>query len=45
MLEQLRWLQAGYELLVVDADERVPGGVDTPTDLERVNALWSAKDQ
>lgn len=41
MLEQLRWLQAGYELLVVDADERVPGGVDTPADLERVRALWS----
>ena len=41
MLEQLRWLQAGHDLLVVDADERVPGGVDTPADLERVRALWS----
>jgi len=28
-------------LLVVDADERIPGGVDTPADLERVRALWS----
>ena len=45
MLEQLRWLQAGHELLVVDAGERVPGGVDTPADLERVQALWPGSDQ
>ena len=44
MLEQLRWLQAGLDLLVVDATERVPGGVDTPADLERVQALWPEKD-
>jgi 3-deoxy-manno-octulosonate cytidylyltransferase (CMP-KDO synthetase) len=45
MLEQLRWLQAGLDLLVVDAFERVPGGVDTLADLERVQALWPGKDQ
>ena len=45
MLEQLRWLQAGLDLLVVDAFERVPGGVDTLADLERVQALWQGKDQ
>ena len=41
MLEQLRWLQAGLKLLIVPAEEPVPGGVDTPADLERVQALWS----
>ena len=41
MLEQLRWLQAGLKLLIVPAQEPVPGGVDTPADLERVQALWS----
>ena len=45
MLEQLRWLQAGLDLLVVDASERVPGGVDTPVDLERVQALWPGKEE
>jgi 3-deoxy-manno-octulosonate cytidylyltransferase (CMP-KDO synthetase) len=41
MLEQLRWLQAGLKLLIVPAEEPVPGGVDTPSDLERVRAVWS----
>ncbi|RPG32153.1 MAG: 3-deoxy-manno-octulosonate cytidylyltransferase [Gammaproteobacteria bacterium TMED92] len=41
MLEQLRWLQAGRKLLVVAAAESVPGGVDTPSDLERVRSVWS----
>ena len=41
MLEQLRWLQAGWKLLIVPAQEPVPGGVDTPADLERIQALWS----
>ena len=41
MLEQLRWLQAGLKLLIVPAQEPVPGGVDTPADLERIQALWS----
>ena len=42
MLEQMRWLQAGYPLLVIQAMERVPGGVDTPDDLARVQAHFSA---
>jgi len=39
MLEQMRWLQAGFPLLVIQAMEKVPGGVDTPDDLSRVQAL------
>ena len=35
-LEQLRWLEAGYDLWVYASDSVVPGGVDTPADLERV---------
>jgi 3-deoxy-manno-octulosonate cytidylyltransferase (CMP-KDO synthetase) len=42
MLEQMRWLQAGYPLLVIQAMEKVPGGVDTPDDLARVQAHFSA---
>jgi 3-deoxy-manno-octulosonate cytidylyltransferase (CMP-KDO synthetase) len=41
-LEQLRWLEAGRRLLVIEAAEVVPGGVDTPEDLERIQALFSA---
>jgi 3-deoxy-manno-octulosonate cytidylyltransferase (CMP-KDO synthetase) len=41
-LEQLRWLQAGKDLLVLAASKPVPGGVDTPADLARVQALFSA---
>ena len=41
-LEQLRWLQASLPLLVIPAKESVPGGVDTPEDLARVQALFSA---
>ena len=41
-LEQLRWLQASLPLLVLQAEVRVPGGVDTPDDLARVQALFSA---
>jgi len=41
MLEQMRWLQAGLPLLVIEAKQRVPGGVDTPADLARVQALFS----
>ena len=40
MLEQMRWLQAGYPLLVIQAMEKLPGGVDTPDDLARVQALF-----
>ena len=42
MLEQMRWLQAGYPLLVIQAIEKVPSGVDTPDDLARVQAHFSA---
>ena len=41
-LEQLRWLQAGKNLLVLSASKPVPGGVDTPADLARIQALFSA---
>lgn len=41
-LEQLRWLEAGRRLFVIEAAEVVPGGVDTPEDLERIQALFSA---
>lgn len=41
-LEQLRWLQAGKNLLVLSALKPVPGGVDTPADLARIQALFSA---
>jgi len=41
-LEQLRWLEAGKDLLVLSASRPVPGGVDTPLDLARVQALFSA---
>ena len=40
MMEQMRWLQAGFPLLVIQAMEKVPGGVDTPNDLARVQALF-----
>ena len=35
-LEQLRWIEAGKNLLVLDVNQAVPGGVDTPEDLARV---------
>ncbi len=38
-LEQLRLLEAGIDMLVLDACAPVPGGVDTPDDLEKVRAL------
>lgn len=38
-LEQLRLLQAGLDLVVAPACAEVPGGVDTPADLERVRRL------
>ncbi len=39
-LEQLRLLENGLDMLVLEACEPVPGGVDTPEDLERVRALF-----
>ena len=41
MLEQLRWLQAGHRIHVLEAPEAVPGGIDTPEDLERVRQLMT----
>ena len=35
-LEQLRWLQAGHTIRVLEAPEPSPPGVDTPDDLARV---------
>lgn len=40
-LEQLRALQAGWVIRVDKAVERVPGGVDTPEDLERAREVFS----
>lgn len=40
-LEQLRLLENGIAMVVAEARERVPGGVDTPEDLERVRAQLS----
>jgi 3-deoxy-manno-octulosonate cytidylyltransferase (CMP-KDO synthetase) len=37
-LEQLRLLESGVAIVVAEALQRVPGGVDTPEDLERVRA-------
>ncbi len=42
-LEQLRLLDNGMDMLVEEAGESVPGGVDTPADLERIRALLSAR--
>ena len=39
MLEQLRIMHAGERIHVEQACEEVPGGVDTPEDLERLRAL------
>mgnify|MGYP005839478821 CR=1 FL=1 len=42
MLEQLRVLHHGERIHVADACAAVPGGVDTPADLERVRALLAS---
>lgn len=39
-LEQLRLLENAMTMRVLEACETVPGGVDTPEDLERVRALF-----
>lgn len=44
-LEQLRWLASGEKIRVVTTPETVPGGVDTPEDLERVIAHLSQTTQ
>ena len=40
-LEQLRWLEAGLPLYVFESPVQIPGGVDTPEDLQKVQQLWS----
>ena len=40
-LEQLRALENGYAIRVIKTDKRFVG-VDTPEDLERVNAIFSS---
>lgn len=42
-LEQLRLLENGIEIAVGEAVADVPGGVDTPADLERVCALLASR--
>ncbi len=42
-LEQLRWLEAGHDLAVLESVTAVPGGVDTPADLARVEAVLAAE--
>ena len=42
-LEQLRWLEAGRKIHVVHSEEPLPGGVDTPEDLAKVEQLLLAK--
>jgi 3-deoxy-manno-octulosonate cytidylyltransferase (CMP-KDO synthetase) len=41
-LEQLRMLEHGMELLVLESAATVPGGVDTPEDLERARRAFAA---
>ncbi len=42
-LEQLRLLEAGIDIAVADAVEEVPGGVDTPADVDRVRAVFAQR--
>ncbi len=44
-LEQLRFMDAGIGILVLEACAEVPGGVDTPEDLEKVRAVVDAGGQ
>lgn len=41
-LEQLRLLEHGIPILLADACAAVPGGVDTPADLDRARARFAA---
>jgi 3-deoxy-manno-octulosonate cytidylyltransferase (CMP-KDO synthetase) len=43
-LEQLRLLENGIDIIVGDAVAEVPGGVDTPADLDRVRGLLASRD-
>lgn len=45
-LEQLRWLEAGMHLhAAVVTESEGPGSVDTPADLDRIRAWWSARSE
>jgi 3-deoxy-manno-octulosonate cytidylyltransferase (CMP-KDO synthetase) len=41
-LEQLRWLENGYAITVIDSDHH-GHGIDTPEDLEMLAKCWKAK--
>ena len=41
-LEQLRWLEDGGRIAVLPSAVPIPGGVDTPEDLERVRRIMGA---
>ena len=43
MLEQLRLLESGVAVKVIEAGLPVPAGVDTPADLERVRKAFVAQ--
>ncbi|MCY4655910.1 MAG: 3-deoxy-manno-octulosonate cytidylyltransferase [Gammaproteobacteria bacterium] len=42
-LEQLRFLSNGYSIAIAEAEEKVPGGVDTPADATYVEELLISK--
>jgi len=42
-LEQLRWLEAGYEIRVALTDRQTIG-IDTPEDLQKAEAFLIAQD-
>ncbi|MDD5389120.1 MAG: 3-deoxy-manno-octulosonate cytidylyltransferase [Gallionellaceae bacterium] len=44
-LEQLRALWHGHRIMVIEAADAMPPGVDTPEDLEKVRALFLARNQ
>ena len=41
-LEQLRWLEAGKQIVMAPAEQAIPAGVDTQTDLKRVEEILSS---
>ena len=43
-LEQLRFLESGRTIVMAQASEAIPAGVDTPEDLARVRRLLTAAD-
>ena len=42
-LEQLRWLEAGKQIVMAAAKQPIPAGVDTEVDLQRVEKILSEK--